>query len=60
MEKKEDMKGRGIRSSDEADALCLTFALPSSSLDDKNTGSEVLSNLAQTFNRRLAARTQRR
>ena len=28
--------------------------------DDNNTGSEVLSNLAQTFNRRLAARTQRR
>lgn len=30
MEKKEEMKKRGIRSSDEADALCLTFALPHS------------------------------
>ena len=28
--------------------------------DDNTTSSEVLSNLAQTFNRRLAARTQRR
>lgn len=28
IEKKEDMKKRGIRSPDEADALCLTFALP--------------------------------
>lgn len=29
MEAKEDMKKRGIRSSDEADALALTFAMPS-------------------------------
>ena len=28
MEKKEEMKKRGIRSSDTSDALCLTFALP--------------------------------
>jgi hypothetical protein len=28
MEKKEDMKKRGLRSSDEADSLCLTFAMP--------------------------------
>lgn len=59
MERKEDMKSRGIRSSDEADALCLTFALPPSSLDDNNTGSEVLSNLAQTFGNRLAARNRK-
>lgn len=60
MERKEDMKKRGIRSPDNADSLCLTFAMPPSSLDDNNTDSEVLSNLAQTFNKRLAARTHRR
>lgn len=32
MEKKEDMKKRGVRSPDEADALALTFACPDASL----------------------------
>lgn len=38
MEKKSDMKKRGIRSPDEADALALTFAMPDSALnnDTKN------------------------
>lgn len=40
MERKEDMKRRGIRSSDEADALCLTFALPSTALIAK-TGNPI-------------------
>lgn len=35
IEKKEDMKKRGLRSSDEADALCLTFAYPISALYNK-------------------------
>ncbi len=33
MEKKEDMKKRGIRSPDSADAICLTFAQPESALN---------------------------
>jgi len=37
IERKEDMKKRGIRSSDEADALNLTFAYPSSALSDSAT-----------------------
>jgi hypothetical protein len=39
LEKKEDMKKRGIRSSDEADALALTFAYPArlQQLDSKST-----------------------
>jgi hypothetical protein len=35
MEKKEDMKKRGIRSPDEADALSLTFALPDQALSEE-------------------------
>jgi hypothetical protein len=34
MEQKVEMKKRGVRSSDLADSLCLTFALPSSVLND--------------------------
>lgn len=34
MEKKEDMKKRGIRSPDEADALALTFAMPNIALQN--------------------------
>jgi len=34
MEQKKDMKKRGIRSSDLADSLCLTFAYPQTALDD--------------------------
>jgi hypothetical protein len=34
LERKEDMKKRGIRSPDEADALALTFAYPDSALID--------------------------
>ena len=54
MESKEHMKKRGIRSSDEADALCLTFALPQSALlpDSRN---EVLESLNDSFNARLNA-----
>lgn len=36
LEKKSDMKKRGIRSSDGGDALALTFALPASALADKS------------------------
>lgn len=42
LEKKEDMKKRGIRSSDEADALCLTFAYPESSLSQNTKQNSLL------------------
>ena len=57
MESKEEMKKRGIRSPDEADALCLTFALPDSALSasiNKQQDS-VLSSLVDSFDRRQAA-----
>lgn len=54
MESKEDMKRRGIRSSDTADALCLSFALPDSALRAKDT-SEVATELNDTFDARLKA-----
>lgn len=53
IEKKEDMKRRGIRSPDCADALCLTFAMPDKSLgesrrkEDARTARSVMG----TFNR---------
>ena len=37
MEKKADMKKRGIRSPDEADALALTFAMPERALNNDTT-----------------------
>lgn len=40
IERKEDMKKRGIRSPDAADALCLTFAYPASALTDNNSKSK--------------------
>ena len=40
MEQKVEMKKRGIRSSDLADSLCLTFAYPSSALDDTMDNSK--------------------
>ncbi len=51
MESKEDMKKRGIRSSDESDALCLTFAWPSSALSASisRQQDDVLDSLAQSF-----------
>jgi hypothetical protein len=40
MEKKEEMKKRGIRSSDCADALCLTFALPITQITNSSKTSQ--------------------
>lgn len=53
MEKKEDMKKRGIRSPDEADALCLTFAMPASALTQtkkQSGGQALMQSLAQNIN----------
>jgi len=56
MEKKEDMKKRGIRSSDEADALCLTFAYPVTAFREQpNPNAPILKSLAQDFNTKLTA-----
>ena len=51
MESKEDMKKRGIRSSDEADALCLTFALPTGAINASmnKQQDDVLSSMAESF-----------
>jgi hypothetical protein len=40
MEKKDEMKKRGIRSSDTADSLCLTFALPISQITNSSKTSQ--------------------
>ncbi len=49
MESKEHMKKRGIRSSDEADALCLTFAMPDSAFASENTQNTILNSLVASF-----------
>ncbi len=49
MESKEHMKKRGIRSSDEADSLCLTFAMPASSFEVQNQQDTILNSLAASF-----------
>ncbi len=60
MESKEDMKKRGIRSSDEADALCLTFALPDSALMANKSEDAVLNSLTDNFNQRMASLSKTR
>ena len=55
MERKEDMKKRGIRSPDEAEALIQTFALPPTAYE-ANRGDEKVKQIAEQFNQRLAAR----
>ena len=41
MERKEDMKKRGIRSPDSADALCLTFAYPETAINSTVKSNEL-------------------
>lgn len=60
MESKEEMKKRGIRSSDEADALALTFALPDSALLANKSTDDVLNSLTESFNARMAATSKTR
>lgn len=45
MEQKSEMKKRGIRSPDSADALCLTFALPVSAIDNNVTKNKISATL---------------
>lgn len=55
MESKEDAKKRGIRSPDEADALCLTFALPNTAFQTINTQINITKKLASSFKQQLNA-----
>lgn len=60
MEQKADMKKRGVRSSDEADALCLTLAMPDSALYSQNKRDEKTKSLADTFKKQLNAKIKSR
>lgn len=55
LESKEDAKKRGVRSPDEADALCLTFALPSSAYATEQTQSKITKKLASNLKQQLNA-----
>ena len=50
MEKKEDMKKRGIRSPDSSDALCLTFALPATALEGSRKPNQIAAKLMSKQN----------
>ena len=54
IEKKSEMKKRGIRSPDEGDALALTYALPDSAYNQKDTRQDVINSFAAD----LRAKTQ--
>ena len=54
---KVEMKKRGVRSSDTSDALCLTFALPASALQDSNTNSKTAATIMQGQKIALKARS---
>jgi hypothetical protein len=57
LERKEDLKKRGIRSPDEADALALTFAYPATALIDNTLKEkEVAAKLMSNYNRRKLSR----
>lgn len=61
MEKKEEMKKRGVRSSDTADALLLTFALPGTFFNNtsKKKKSEIARDLMSNYNKIQASRKTR-
>jgi hypothetical protein len=56
MEQKAEMKKRGVRSPDESDSLCLTFAIPPASLEIASKQSEITKSIAQDLNRHMAAK----
>lgn len=58
MEQKAEMKKRGVRSPDESDSLCLTFAMPISAYSGRQ--SRVLDKLANSFSQRAAAKQNMR
>lgn len=50
MEQKAEMKKRGIRSPDCADALCLTFTYPTSSMESSSKSGQIAAKLMQKSN----------
>ena len=56
MEKKEDMKKRGIRSSDCADALCLTFAQPVSAIINHSQSKQIAGTILRNQLAQIEAR----
>lgn len=56
MEQKADMKKRGVRSSDLADALCLTLALPASASSSDAKNREKVKSLANSLSQQLNAK----
>jgi len=56
MESKADMKSRGVRSSDEADALCLTFAMPiTAAMVAETSTSSILKELNYDMHTKMSA-----
>lgn len=55
IESKEDAKKRSVRSPDEADALCLTFAAPTSSFEIEHKNNMVTKKLANNLKQQLNA-----
>jgi hypothetical protein len=53
MERKEDMKKRGIRSPDAADSLCLTFAQPETALNSTVKSNELSASIMRPQLERL-------
>lgn len=56
MEKKEDMKKRGVRSSDCADSLCLTFAQPVSAIINHSQSKQIAGTILRTQMAQIEAR----
>lgn len=56
MEQKAEMKKRGVRSSDTADSLCLTMAIPESALQDSSTKSTIAATILQKQKSMLKAK----
>ena len=57
MESKDDMKKRGVRSPDCAEAMMLTFAMPDSAIASsiRNEQNDIVSSLADSFNQKVNA-----
>lgn len=53
IERKEDMKKRGLRSPDESDALALTFSMPIDAIQNKKNDSESIARDITSQSRRL-------
>ncbi len=60
MEQKAEMKKRGVRSSDLADALCLTLSMPATAARSNVSRDEKVKTLASSFNDKLKAKQNSR